>query len=136
MKTVFADTSYWVAKINPLDQWHSRVIEVEYEIGIVKLITSSEQIVIETLNYFSKYNPKMKKIAAVVMREISASDEIEIIKQSGAMLTSGIDLYESRIDKGYSLTDCISMNIMREHEITDVLTGDKHFRQEGFVPLF
>ncbi len=57
MKTVFADTSYWVAKINPLDQWHSRIIEVEYEIGIVKLITS-EQIVIETLNYFSKYTRK------------------------------------------------------------------------------
>ena len=44
----------------------------------------------------------------------------------------GLALYGSRLDKGYSLTDCISMNAMRERGITDVLTHDDHFTQEGF----
>jgi predicted nucleic acid-binding protein len=35
-------------------------------------------------------------------------------------------------DKGYSLTDCISMNVMRDRGINDVLTQDKQFAQEGF----
>jgi predicted nucleic acid-binding protein len=40
--------------------------------------------------------------------------------------------YESRSDRAYSLTDCIAMNAMRKRGITDVLTHDTHFTQEGF----
>ncbi len=35
--------------------------------------------------------------------------------------------YKARPDKGYSLTDCISMNLMRERDITEILTHDHHF---------
>ncbi len=38
----------------------------------------------------------------------------------------------SMLDKAYSLTDCISMNAMRERGLTDILTNDHHFTQEGF----
>jgi predicted nucleic acid-binding protein len=44
----------------------------------------------------------------------------------------GLGLYEKRLDKGYSLTDCISMNTMRRLSIDTVLTNDRHFVQEGF----
>lgn len=134
MKTVFADTQFWVAKINPLDQWHKRAIEAEYKIGIVKIVTS-EQVVIEVLNYFSKFRSDTKQAAATAMRSILASEEVEVILQSETILAEGFDLYESRLDKGYSLTDCISMNLMREREIFEILTHDRHFRQEGFKIL-
>jgi len=49
---------------------------------------------------------------------------------------AGLDLYRARLDKGYSLTDCISMQIMRREGLTDVLTNDRHFEQEGFRALF
>jgi len=39
-------------------------------------------------------------------------------------------------DKGYSLTDCISMNTMRAEGLTEILTNDVHFTQEGFRALF
>jgi hypothetical protein len=42
-------------------------------------------------------------------------------------------LYQSRLDKGYSLTDCISMQTMRREGLTEVLTNDRHFEQEGFA---
>jgi predicted nucleic acid-binding protein len=35
----------------------------------------------------------------------------------------------------YSLTDCISMNAMRAEALTEVLTNDHHFEQEGFTVL-
>jgi predicted nucleic acid-binding protein len=38
----------------------------------------------------------------------------------------------ARPDKGYSLTDCISMQTMRKEGLTEVLTKDRHFEQEGF----
>jgi len=46
-----------------------------------------------------------------------------------------LELYARRLDKEYSLTDCISMNVMRDEGITDILTNDHHFTQEGFTIL-
>lgn len=48
---------------------------------------------------------------------------------------SALSLYNARQDKGYSLTDCMSMSTMRELGITNVLTHDRHFTQEGFNVL-
>jgi predicted nucleic acid-binding protein len=45
-------------------------------------------------------------------------------------------LYAARPDKGYSLTDCISMQTMRKEGLTEALTNDRHFEQEGFRVLF
>jgi predicted nucleic acid-binding protein len=59
-----------------------------------------------------------------------------IIAYTPELRQLGFDLYGQRSDKGYSLTDCISMAIMRQMGIADVLTHDKHFTQEGFHILF
>ena len=45
----------------------------------------------------------------------------------------GLDFYASRADKAYSLVDCISMDTMRQMGLTEVLTNDHHFTQEGFT---
>jgi len=47
----------------------------------------------------------------------------------------GFALYKARPDKEYSLTDCISMEAMHQEGITEILTNDAHFRQEGFTVL-
>ncbi len=49
---------------------------------------------------------------------------------------AGFQLFDQRPDKGYSLTDCISMIVMKEMKITEILTHDRHFTQEGFKILF
>ena len=61
---------------------------------------------------------------------------VTVIAQTRDLFLSALDLYESRSDKAYSLTDCISMNVMRSEGLTDVLTNDHHFEQEGFTRLF
>ena len=52
--------------------------------------------------------------------------------QSRESFLAGLRLYEQRNDKGYSLVDCISMTTMRRQGISEVLTNDRHFIQEGF----
>ena len=47
----------------------------------------------------------------------------------------GVALFAQRPDKEWSLTDCISFVVMREHGLSDALTADHHFEQAGFVPL-
>jgi len=62
-------------------------------------------------------------------------EDLEVVEQTHAAFRAGIELYKARPDKGYSLTDCISMNLMRERGLTKVLTHDHHFTQEGFSVL-
>ena len=50
--------------------------------------------------------------------------------------SDALTLYEARPDKEYSLTDCIAMQTMRREGLTEVLTNDHHFTQEGFSILF
>ena len=57
---------------------------------------------------------------------------IHIAPQSHESFRAGYRLYKVRPDKGYSLTDCISMEVMRQYGLSDVLTSDEHFAQEGF----
>lgn len=45
------------------------------------------------------------------------------------------EVFADRPDKGYSLVDCISMVVMRDRGIAEVLSADHHFIQEGFVAL-
>lgn len=61
---------------------------------------------------------------------------VAIVPQTTDSFLTGLDLYRTRLDKGYSLTDCISMQTMRQRGIADVLTNDRHFEQEGFHALF
>ncbi|MGI8467157.1 MAG: type II toxin-antitoxin system VapC family toxin [Pyrinomonadaceae bacterium] len=46
-----------------------------------------------------------------------------------------MSLIEDRLDKNYSLCDAVSFVIMRKREISEALTTDKHFEQEGFIRL-
>jgi hypothetical protein len=43
------------------------------------------------------------------------------------LLQHGIDLYNARPDKQWSLTDCISFVVMDQQGIREALTGDHHF---------
>ncbi|MEJ7712809.1 MAG: hypothetical protein WKF84_23910 [Pyrinomonadaceae bacterium] len=58
---------------------------------------------------------------------------IEIIWVDEALHTTAVDLMQARPDKTYSLCDAASFVLMRKRSITEALTTDKHFVQEGFV---
>jgi predicted nucleic acid-binding protein len=64
------------------------------------------------------------------------SDPLVIVRpQTHQSFLDGFALFKSRPDKGYSLTDCISMEAMRREGIGEILTHDQHFMQEGFSVL-
>ena len=71
----------------------------------------------------------------LLFSDLHADATVTIHPQSHQTFLAGLALYEARPDKGYSLTDCISMNVMRAHNLSDVLTHDDHFQQEGFTIL-
>jgi len=134
VKVAFVDTLYFVALFNPRDQWHERAIAASKHIGDTKLITT-EDVLVELLNFFSEYGEKARLGAVSQAEGILSSSNIEVAPLSHEAFIAGLTLYKARPDKGYSLTDCISMQAMRERQIRYILTHDDHFRQEGFKVL-
>jgi predicted nucleic acid-binding protein len=132
MTPVFADTSFWVAVINPTDQLHAKASEARRRLAGSRFITS-ELVLVEVLNYFASF--RSRRLAAAAVRDVIEDQDIEILSHTRDALLNGLAFYEARPDKGYSLTDCVSMLAMRERGISEVLSHDHHFEQEGFTTL-
>lgn len=134
MKKIFADTFYFAALLNPKDQWHKSVKKAEQKMGKVRVVTT-ETILIELLNFFSEYGAEMRQTVIDTTRDILVDFDVEYIPHSPETFLEALDFYERRLDKGFSLTDCISMLTMRNLDLQEVLTHDNHLEQEGFTVL-
>ncbi|AGA24817.1 type II toxin-antitoxin system VapC family toxin [Singulisphaera acidiphila] len=134
MRRVFADAVYWIAIANPKDQWHSNVINLTGSLGQASLITT-EEVLDEFLTHYSGHGPILRQVAARMVEKALANPQVIVRPQSHQTFLDGLALYKARPDKEYSLTDCISMAAMRQEGITEVLTHDGHFTQEGFTRL-
>jgi predicted nucleic acid-binding protein len=53
---------------------------------------------------------------------VFADPSMRVIEVTRALFLEGLALYRARPDKDYSLTDCISMRVMRRESLTDALT--------------
>lgn len=131
MRRVFADTLYWVAITLPDDPWHARALEAFAILGDVHLFTTDE-VLSEFLTALSGTGSYFRRQAVEAVNDILSDDTVTVQPQSRESFLNGTLLYGQRADKGYSLTDCISMNACRKEGITEVLTNDHHFLQDGF----
>jgi predicted nucleic acid-binding protein len=50
-------------------------------------------------------------------------------------VSNAVNLYGQVLDKSWSITDCVSFQIMRAERISAALTSDRHFAQAGFEVL-
>jgi uncharacterized protein len=58
-----------------------------------------------------------------------------ILPASQDLFERGLELYQQRHDKAWTLTDCISFVVMKDRGIREAMTGDHHFEQAGFTAL-
>ncbi len=132
MKRVFADTLYWLAVFLPGDLWAEAARAATFSEA---LLTTSEEVPAEFLTAVSARGEHTRRLACRLVREILNDPDIDVVSQSHDSFLAGLALYGRRPDKQYSLVDCISMNVMRQRDIQEILTNDRHFSQEGFVRL-
>jgi len=133
MKTVFADSHYWIAIVRPGDQHAWAAKTARSSLGDAFIVTTDE-VLTEFLTALSS-GPHMRKQAAKMVRAILDNPNVKVIPQTRDSFLKGLAFYENRSDKNYSLTDCISMNAMRAESLSEVLTSDRHFEQEGHTVL-
>src|SRR5205085_5296328 len=128
-RPLFADTFYWVALLNPGDAFHARVMAFSSTLGAIRIVTTDE-ILTEVLNWFCQWGPRWRSEAATLMHDLRGDPNLDVLPQTRSDFDAALALYEARLDKSYSLTDCRSMLAMKALGIQEVLTYDHHFTQE------
>jgi predicted nucleic acid-binding protein len=134
MKRIFADTSYWIALLNPRDELHASAVASAQSYASDQMVTS-EMVLVEFLNGFSDHGPRLRAAASKAVRTLLSSPNVTVIPQASDQFERALRRYEERIDKEWSLTDCASFLIMEGEDIEGALTHDQHFAQAGFHAL-
>lgn len=131
MRTVFADTFFFLAILNPKDAAHNASIAASRATRAQWVTTA--WVLTEVADAMAL--PGNRAVFSRFLRTVESNPNVTIEPASDSLYRRGQELYASRPDKEWSLTDCISFIVMQDHSINDALTGDHHFVQAGFVAL-
>jgi predicted nucleic acid-binding protein len=126
MRHLFVDTFYLVALAHRRDQWDDEVMAFSHSLEQSRLYTVDE-VLVEFLTACSGSGAQIRTAAARTVRHALDDGQWTVIPQSHQSLLDALEFYESRRDKAYSLTDCVSMLAIRREGMTEGLTNDHHF---------
>ena len=134
MATHFADTSFWMALSRRRDQYNRHAIAWnQFVIRSSSSILTTEAVLWEWLNGLSEATTR--SVAAEGYRRAHADTRIEVVPFESDLIDSAVQLYRTRPDKDWSLTDCLSFVVMEQHHLTEALTTDRHFEQAGLKAM-
>ncbi|MBA4124541.1 MAG: type II toxin-antitoxin system VapC family toxin [Acidobacteria bacterium] len=128
---MLVDTSGFFSLYDEADAYHEQAVSI-YDAAAKRLTTG----------YVLAEYTALAHVRGVPRREIIKfsnrildDTNVEIIWVDENLHRKAVALLRERADKTYSLCDAVSFVVMRERGISESLTTDKHFRQEGFVRL-
>ena len=127
----FADSSFWIALVDKRDNYHRVALECSSKLS-GRLITT-QAVLLETANAFAR--PAWRDKVVGLIDHIASRPDIESVQLSESLWNRAWRLFRERGDKSWSLTDCISFEVMQERGLDTSLTADSHFRQAGFRAL-
>lgn len=78
---------------------------------------------------------RFRAISVQFLDGLESSSTTDIVPLTEDLHRQAFDLYRQRLDKEWSLTDCLSFVVMRQRGLTEALTSDEHFEQMGFKAL-
>ena len=131
MRARFLDASFLLMILIPSEPEHGAAVRLLNEMKGYRLYTS-DGVMFEVLAHISKWDPETRINGVRLMRRLLTPGEgFEVLYPTPERIRAALDLYEQRLDQEYSLVDCLSMTLMEEQGITEVLTYDSDFHGEG-----
>ncbi|MGK7904090.1 MAG: type II toxin-antitoxin system VapC family toxin [Hormoscilla sp.] len=106
MRRIFLDTSYLVALADRDSDLHQRAEAFSQQLSVFAAITS-EMVLTELLNYFCERGAYFRQIAITLTFDLRNDRFIEIVPQTPELFERAFKFYQNRMDKGYSVTDCV-----------------------------
>ncbi len=133
-QAVFADTGYWVALLNPRDGLYQKARLAGERFRSCRIITS-ELVLVEFLAAVSGGGYGSRRLAVNTVKKLESNPDVDIVPTSTEQFGKALELYGTRLDQRWSLTDCASFLIMQDLGIQSALAEDHHFIQAGFRAL-
>lgn len=128
---MFLDTSGLLSLFDSRDAFHNEAMRAFHRAD--RLLTHN-YVLAELVALTNARNlPRQESLG--FLRDLMDHPLIEVFWIDEASHRAGMDLLDSRMDKSYSLCDAISFLQMQERGVTESLTTDHHFEQEGFIRL-
>ena len=128
-ESYFVDTWFWLSLLSKKESSHADAVRIMKEIGKQRLVTS-HMVFDELLGRLVKDDVlHLRKIAVELIESLHLEATVSIIQQTPEQFNQALDRYKKYHDKAWSLTDCASMIIAQNMNISTVLTNDHHFEQ-------
>ncbi len=131
MRTVFADTFYFLALLNERDRAYALAADASRDFTGRQVTTA--WVLTEVADAMSARRNRAEFLG--LLDDLRRNPRVTIVPPTQKLFDRGVEFYAERSDKDWSLTDCISFVVMRDMDITEALTGDRHFEQAGFKAL-
>lgn len=131
MTSSFADTSFYVAILSPQDFLHQKAKDAAaaHDGSVV----TTEFVLLELGNFLCRGDGRRR--FEELLHQLETAAGIVVVPASADLFQRGFELFRSRPDKEWSLTDCTSFVVMNDLGLNDALTADRHFQQAGFTAL-
>jgi predicted nucleic acid-binding protein len=133
-KAIFVDTAYLVALSNSSDRHYSQATALARTWSLERrTFVTTDAVVLEYANFFAR--SPLRRLAATTLTRLRGAGGWRIAALGASLVSRGERRYAAHGDKAWSLTDCISMEVMAEDALVEVATTDAHFTQAGFRVL-
>jgi predicted nucleic acid-binding protein len=132
MRTIFADTYYFLALLNNTDEGHPQALA--FTTSYRGRLLTTPWVLTELADALAG-TPQRRAKFAQTLHKLQTEPPAAVLPCDEKLFQAGVNLYIQRPDKQWSLSDCISFVVMQREGITEALTGDHHFEQAGFVAL-
>lgn len=132
---VFVDTSAFAAFVIESEPSHSLAVErfMKCFRDGIEMITTD--YILDEIITFLRCTKKMKMEVVLSFVVNIYSSGIKVFGISEDLFGEAIGLMTKYKDQYFSCTDCVSFSVMKEMQVKDVLTLDKHFTIAGFNNL-
>ena len=130
----FVDASGWIALVNANDTLHHESVRLfQQRLNDGRGFVTSSVVLLEVGNWLSPV--PLRRLASGLAERIERSSRVQVVELTPELYRKGWQLYRERPDKDWGVIDCISFTIMQDRNISEALTGDRHFQQAGFMAL-
>ena len=132
MKAVFLDTSGWFAALSPKEAGHAGA-KAAYRGWIERgtALVTTNLVVAEMQILVSRFRGGEEALRFLDSLYQDASHEVVFVDRELERAATDRWLRHFR-DKGFSLADAVSFEVMRARHIRDALALDQHFEMAGF----
>jgi predicted nucleic acid-binding protein len=127
---IFVDTSYYIARMMPRDQWHrasTRAVKPGMIFFTSSLVINETISLLQARGYFSA--------ALTFLERARRNEDVQVVYPDPALQAEAWDLFGRWGSAGANAVDCVSFAVMARLGIRKAFAFDAHFRTAGFATL-